>query len=216
MIRSRCRYEELGEKPTSYFLNLEKRNFTNKVITKIIEDNGHECISTNEILKAQKNYYKDLLTEKNEIDNIPIEALLRENLRKQSDYEARILEGEITYVELAEALKNMKNSKPPGSDGYTADFFFDFFWIDLNRFVLNSLNYAYKTGSLSVTQKQGIITCLPKPNKSPFHLKNWRPMSLLNVVYKLASSVIASRLKTVLQKNYSRRPKRILSRRMYR
>ena len=34
MMRSRCRYEELGEKPTSYFLNLEKLNFTNKVITK--------------------------------------------------------------------------------------------------------------------------------------------------------------------------------------
>ena len=123
MIRSRCRYEELGEKPTSYFLNLEKRNFTIKVITKIIEDNGHECISTNEILKAQKNYYKDLFTEKNEIDNIPIEALLGQNPRKLSDYEARTLEGEITYVELAEALKNMKNSKTPGSDEYTADFF---------------------------------------------------------------------------------------------
>ena len=39
MLRSRCRYEDLGEKPTSYFLNLEKRNFTNEVITKIIADN---------------------------------------------------------------------------------------------------------------------------------------------------------------------------------
>ena len=50
-----------------------------------------------------------MFTEKNEIDNIPIEALLGENPRKLSDYEARTLEGEITYVELAEALKNMKN-----------------------------------------------------------------------------------------------------------
>ena len=64
-----------------------------------------------------------MFTEKNEIDNtcIPIEALLGENLRKLS--EVRTLEGEITYVELAEALKNMKNSKTPGSDGFTAEFF---------------------------------------------------------------------------------------------
>ena len=40
MKRSRCRYEALGENLQVTFLNFEKRNFTNKVITKIIEDNG--------------------------------------------------------------------------------------------------------------------------------------------------------------------------------
>ena len=53
MLRSRCRYEDLGEKPTAYFLNLEKRNFTNKVITKIIDDDK-EYTSTEEILNCQK------------------------------------------------------------------------------------------------------------------------------------------------------------------
>ena len=53
MIRSRCRYEDLGEKPSSYFLNFEKRKFT-KVITNIIEDNGQESLST-EVLNSQKN-----------------------------------------------------------------------------------------------------------------------------------------------------------------
>ena len=67
-------------------------------------------------------------------------------------------------------------------------------------FILKSLNYGYKTGSLSITQRKGIIACLPKPNKSPFLLKNWRPISLLNVIYKMASSVIASRLKSFLPK----------------
>ena len=47
-------------------------------------------------------------------------ALLGENPRKLSDYEARTLEGEKTYVELAETLKNMTNSKTPAR---TADVF---------------------------------------------------------------------------------------------
>ena len=66
-------------------------------------------------------------------------------------------------------------------------------------FVLKSINYRYEHGCLSVTQKQGVITCLPKPDKNRNFLKNWRPISLLNVVYKLASSVIANRIKTVLE-----------------
>ena len=198
MLRSRCRYEDLGERPTSYFLNLEKRTFTNKVITKIIDDNK-EYTSTEEILNSQTMYFKTLYSENINIDDNPIETILGENQSKLSDQDANILEGEIKYPELAEALKNMKNSKTPGNDGFTAEFF-KFFWIDLKMLILNSLNYGYKTGSLSITQKQGIMTCLPKPNKSPFYLKNWRPISLLSVIYKLASSVIASRLKNVLHK----------------
>ena len=78
--------------------------------------------------------------------------------------------------------------------------FFKFFWPGLGHFILRSLNFAYINDCLSVTQKQGIITCIPKPNKPRNLLKNWRSISLLNVVYKLASSVIANRLKTVLNR----------------
>ena len=93
----------------------------------------------------------------------------------------------------------MKNEKSPGQDGFTVEFF-KFFWVDLGQFILRSLNYAHREGSLSVTQKMGIITCLPKPDKNRQYLKNWRPISLLNVIFKLASSVIANRIKSVLNK----------------
>ena len=51
---------------------------------------------------------------------------------------------------------------------------------------------------MSATQKQGIITCIPKGEKNKYFIKNWRPISLLNVVYKIGSSCIANRIKTVL------------------
>ena len=91
----------------------------------------------------------------------------------------------------------MKNSKSPVNDGFTVEFF-KFFWRDLGVYILRSINYAYENGLLSVTQKQGIVTCLPKPNKPRHLLKNWRPISLLNVIYKIMSSAIANRLKNVL------------------
>ena len=107
------------------------------------------------------------------------------------------MKGKITYAELLQALKQMKNDKSPGLDGYTAEFY-KFFGADLGIFLLRSINYGYETGSLSITQKQGVITCLPKSDRDRNYLKNWRPISLLNVVYKLASTVLANRMKTVL------------------
>ena len=76
--------------------------------------------------------------------------------------------------------------------------FFKFFWIDLGDVLLRSINYGYNIGQLSTTQREGVITCLPKGDKDKQYLKNWRPISLLNVTYKLASSCIANRLKSKL------------------
>ena len=197
MLRSKCRYMDLGEKPTNYFFNLENRNYTSKVINKLIYDDI-EYTKTNEVLNCQKQFYEKLYDNVNEIDEYtPIENIIGENDTKLSEAEAQKIEGEMTYVELTKALKNMKNEKSPGLDGFTVEFF-KFFWIDIGVFVLRSINYGYRTGSLSVTQKQGIITCLPKPNKCRYNLKNWRPISLLNVVYKMASAVIANQLKSTL------------------
>ena len=44
-------------------------------------------------------------------------------------------------VELTKALKNMKNEKSPGLNGFIVDFF-KFFWIDIRVFVLRSINYG--------------------------------------------------------------------------
>ena len=194
MLRSRCRYEDLGENPTKYFLNLESRNYQDKVINHLIDENGDEVYTTKDILDTQKRYYKNLYAEKIQVDDTPIKEMIGNNENQLNDDEAQMLEGEITHEELTTALKNMKNSKSPGNDGFTAEFF-KFFGVDLGKYILRSINYAYRNGLLSVTQKQVIITCLQKPNKARNVLKNWRPISLLNVIYKLMSSAIANRLK---------------------
>jgi hypothetical protein len=47
----------------------------------------------------------------------------------------------------------MKNEKSPGSDGSNSEFF-KFFWNNLVKYVFRTINYGYKTGQLSITQKQ--------------------------------------------------------------
>ena len=91
----------------------------------------------------------------------------------------------------------MKNGKSPGCDGLTVNWY-KCFWSDIKTFVLDSLNYAYIKGELSLDQCRGIITLIPKQGKSRIIIKNWQPISLLNTDYKILTKGLASRLKKVL------------------
>ena len=199
-IRSRMQNIEEGESPSSYFCSLETRNFVNKTIPKVTTNNGITLTEQKDILNETKNFYKDLYTKKATLANINLkEKLPHHDIPKLNDILKLTLEGEITLNELTAALKRSKNGKSLGSDGYTVEFF-KFFWNDIGKFVLRSINYAYLTGEMSVSQKLGVITCIPKPDKPKQYLKNWRPITLLNTTYKLASSCIAERIKLVLPK----------------
>lgn len=105
MMRSRSKYQDLGEKPTKYFFNLENRNYINKVMTKVIDEDGTEYTDTNDVLNCQQRFYKKLYDENNNIDDKPIETTIGENSRKLSNSEAEKIEGEIILTELSEALK---------------------------------------------------------------------------------------------------------------
>ena len=132
--------------------------------------------------------------------------------KRLTEDDKRLCEGKITMSELYLVLKNMKNGKSPGTDGFTAEFY-KFFWSDMKFLVLNSLNEYFEKDELSVTQKQGIIALLPKGVKPRQYIKNWRPISLRNVNYKLLSGVLASRLKKVLPKIISMEQKGFLENR---
>ena len=51
---------------------------------------------------------------------------------------------------------------------------------------------------MSVSQRRGVITLLPKEDSDELLLSNWRPITLLNVDYKIASKTIAKRIERVL------------------
>ena len=91
----------------------------------------------------------------------------------------------------------MKNNKSPGNDGFTVEFYCTF-WLDLGDMLVGALNEAYNRGGMSNSQKQGVITLIEKEGKNAMYVKNYRPITLLNVDYKILSKVLARRIKEVL------------------
>ena len=199
MLRSRARWVEYGEKPTSYFANLEKRNSVNKSIIHLQNSKGESLRNQDQIVEETLSFYRNLYESKDDKLNLEEfdQHLFRSDFPNLTEVKLRALEGRLSVGELLAALKKIPNNKSPGSDGFTAEFW-KFFFNDMEIFLLRSLNYAYENGELSITQRLGIITLLPKGDKPKQFLKNWRPITLLNITYKLASACIAERIKNIL------------------
>ena len=195
IIRSKAQWLREGEKATRYFCNLENRNFTNKSVSFLDKGNGEIISEQENILEEVHNFYNNLYSFKN-VQDINLDHR-KTGAVTLNEEENQKLEGEISLTEIATTLKNMKNNKSPGPDGFTTEFF-KFFFIDIGQFLRRSFNESFTSGSLPITQYQGVITCIPKEGKPKQFLKNWRPISLLNVTYKILSSCIASRIKKVL------------------
>ena len=198
ILRSKSVHVEFNEKNTKYFASLEKKHAEKKTIYKLKVDNNIVTGIKN-TLNEEVKFYKKLYSKDNNIDVNVKELFLNTPTNTLSDNEKASCEGLLTPYECENALKEMKNEKSPGSDGLTTEFY-KLFWNEIQDPLINSLNASFQSGSLTQLQKQGIITLIPKPDKDLDQLSNWRPISLLNLDYKIATKAIANRIKKVLSK----------------
>ena len=113
------------------------------------------------------------------------------------------LEHDFKYQEFKEVVRSFSDNKTPGEDGFTKEFyesFYDLIWRDF----LNSYAAAFQNGSVSISQRRGIITLIPKADGDLKELANWRPISLLNVDYKILTKALAKRICKYFSRSFQR------------
>ena len=88
--------------------------------------------------------------------------------------------------------------KTPGEDGFSKEFYGTFFDL-LKQNLLDSYNEAFQKGSLSVSQRKGVIFLIPKNDCDLSELTGWRQMTLL-IHYKILAKCIAKRIEPFLPK----------------
>ena len=95
------------------------------------------------------------------------------------------LEGLFTLEECKKVLETFEDNKSPGEEFYK--YFFDL----LGAYLISCLNQAFEVGELSISQRRGVITLIPKEESDLLDLRNWRSITLLNIDYKIASKTLA-------------------------
>ena len=198
IVRSRANWVENGEKNTQYFINLEKRNQRQKTITKLQTDSGNIITNNKDILLAEKKYFENIYSSRN-LPSLDLQQKLPllSELPKLTDDSKKNIEGLISLQECLDALKTLKNNKTPGTDGIPVEFY-KFFFRDIGSVLVRCFNHSFQEEIMSPDQRRAIINLIPKKDKDPLFLCNWRPISILNVDYKILAKCIALRLKKVI------------------
>ena len=128
--------------------------------------------------------------------SIPSDEFLKGiNPKMLTDEQRERLDTKISVTEYFEALRSFEKNKTPGNDGLTIEFYLAF-WDLVGECLVDALTFAQEQGQLSTSQKQAMITLLK--DKDRRFIKNWRPISLINVDVKIASKAIARRLESIL------------------
>ena len=141
------------------------------------------------------NFYQTLFKEKLSLSEECIQDFLdKVSLSKLTENQTLKCAGPITGTELLNALTSMNNDKSPRNEDITKEFYIKF-WEVIKEPFFASIQQAFIVDELSTSQNQAIIKLIEKKDRDKRFIKNWRPISLLNVDMKLISKVLASRLK---------------------
>lgn len=99
----------------------------------------------------------------------------------------------VTATELEQAMKWMKTGKAPGPDGIPVEFYKKY-WPLLGPSLVSVLNKGLSGEGFPQNFVQGTVVLINKNKGDIENLAAWRPITLLNIDYKILAKVIANKI----------------------
>jgi len=165
-----------------------------KTAIKSLEEGGRVITDPKELRQHIDSYYKKLFGREQTEDIHLMEDVWQEH-QKVSIEENEELIKPFTWEELDLAMKETKNNTAPGLDGLSVEFLKKF-WPLIRPLIKEMLDDLHQ-GSFDLRRlNYRVIILLPKL-KLPNNIKQFRPICLLNVIYKIITKVLTLRLSKI-------------------
>lgn len=191
--KSRENWVKFGDRNSSFFhaqtIIRRKRNR----IHKLQLPNGI-CSSDADILQDEAQaFFKNLFCSTHQHQNHHFNEGLHPTIDENSK---NSLTKPITKNEVSAALNTMKPYKAPGPDGFHC-IFFKQYWHIVGEDVFLLVNNAFQTGYFDPAIADTLIALIPKIDP-PQTFRDFRPISLCNIIYKIITKVLVHRLRPIL------------------
>ena len=193
IIRSRFKWAAEGEKSSKYFYGLEKIKASNKTIKFLITDSGERISHKDKIMAEQIKYYSKLCSSNKSVQF----KYVNQTDIKLSDSDKERLDEPITFEEFSTAVFQMPNNKSPGIDGLSIEVIKVFFK-QIGTQLFETIQWCVQHGQLTLSMRRGLLCLIPKKDRDPCRIKNWRPLTLMNSDHKVFTKILANRMKSVL------------------
>uniref|UniRef100_A0A8R7QRC4 Reverse transcriptase domain-containing protein n=1 Tax=Triticum urartu TaxID=4572 RepID=A0A8R7QRC4_TRIUA len=191
--RAHINWMKGGDRNTKKFHAAATERRRQNRIKKLRREDGRVVEDVNEMKEVVSNYFLNLFTSH---AGTRLDQLLGHIEPRVTSHMNESLAMEFTREEVYEALQSIGDLKAPGLDGMPSIFYkkcWDIVGDEVVAEVLNVLN----GGPMPEGWNDTCVVLIPKV-KNPESMKDLRPISLCNVVYKLVSKVLANRLKQIL------------------
>jgi len=158
------------------------------------DENGFECRYEDGLKHITRNYFMHLFQKTLSLHASVINLVPTSIMGDDND----MLTAAFTLEEFKHATFSMQADKCPGPDGFNPGFY-QHFWDTCGHEVYQEGCHWLESGAFPPHVNYTNITLIPKGD-SQTSMKDWRPIALCNVVYKIVAKVLANRLKQVLDK----------------
>eukprot|EP00253_Pinus_taeda_P012273 PITA_12273 len=162
-----------------------------------LKNNAGEILKNhNDISALLSDHFKSIAQEPPINREEAIKELIAAIPKTITSYHNWALCREISLEEVEEAIRSMPNDKAPGPDGFTINFY-KACWSIVKQDVWEVVEDSRRSGTILKSLNSTFLALIPKIEEAKTPDK-FRPIALCNVIYKIISKVIASRLKTIL------------------
>jgi hypothetical protein len=183
-----------GDQNTNYFHRKASGRKRKNKISKLRKPDGSMTENEDEFLDIACNFFNELYKEDPNINPSTLLNLIEPNVTDEMN---KTLVADFTDEEIGNALFQIGPLKAPGPDGLPARFF-QRNWGLLKKEVCEAIKLFFNNGVIPDNFNMTKIVLIPKVDNA-IELKEYRPISLCNVIYKVISKCLVNRLRPYLQ-----------------